>query len=87
MDAMQTIRASRGLIARITRELGLSRGAVSQWGRIPAERVLDVERVTGIPRYQLRADIYPPPVAGQSQLTDNTSADATAVSNYPGAAA
>jgi DNA-binding transcriptional regulator YdaS (Cro superfamily) len=58
MDAMETIRASRGLGAKITRELGLSRGAVSQWPRVPAERVIDVERITGIPREELRPDIY-----------------------------
>jgi DNA-binding transcriptional regulator YdaS (Cro superfamily) len=35
--------------------------AVSQWKRVPAERVLDVERATGVPRHELRPDIYPPP--------------------------
>lgn len=36
-------------------------GTISKWenGRIPAERVLDVERITGIPRHRLRPDIYP----------------------------
>lgn len=36
--------------------------AVSHWvaaGKIPAERVLEVERVSGVPRSQLRPDIYP----------------------------
>lgn len=33
--------------------------AVSQWQRVPVKRVLDVERVTGIPRHILRPDIYP----------------------------
>lgn len=35
--------------------------AVSQWDRVPAERALDVERVTGVPRHELRPDIYPEP--------------------------
>jgi DNA-binding transcriptional regulator YdaS (Cro superfamily) len=30
---------------------------------LPAERVLDIERVTGIPRHELRPDLYPPPVS------------------------
>lgn len=40
--------------------LGTTKATVCKWekGRIPAERVLDVERVTGIPRYELRPDIY-----------------------------
>jgi DNA-binding transcriptional regulator YdaS (Cro superfamily) len=53
----------RGLKVRVARELGITHGAVSQWlaaGRgIPATRVLDVERVTGISRHELRPDIYP----------------------------
>jgi DNA-binding transcriptional regulator YdaS (Cro superfamily) len=63
MDAIQIIRSTKGLGARITRELNLSSGAVSQWTRIPAERVLDVERITGIPREELRPDLYPREVA------------------------
>lgn len=49
----------RGMRRLIARELGIYPSAVSQWGRVPAERVLDVERVTGIPRYELRPDLYP----------------------------
>jgi DNA-binding transcriptional regulator YdaS (Cro superfamily) len=60
MDAIQIIRSSKGLGAKITRELGLSRGAVSQWTRVPAERVIEVERITGIPREELRPDLYRP---------------------------
>lgn len=39
---------------------GLTPQAVSQWRRVPVERVLDVERATGVPRHELRPDIYPP---------------------------
>jgi DNA-binding transcriptional regulator YdaS (Cro superfamily) len=35
--------------------------AISQWKQVPAERVLDVERITGVPRHELRPDIYPAP--------------------------
>ena len=27
--------------------------------RVPAERVLDIERVTGVSRHELRPDLYP----------------------------
>lgn len=44
--------------------LGLqSQGTIQGWlkqGRPPAERVLDIERLTGVPRHELRPDIYPP---------------------------
>ena len=35
--------------------------AIGKWkrSRIPAERVLDVERVTGVSRHLLRPDLYP----------------------------
>lgn len=37
----------------------VSSQAVSQWKRIPAKRVLDVERATGLSRHDLRPDLYP----------------------------
>lgn len=42
--------------------LGVSQQAVCYWvaqNRAPAERVLHIERVTGVPRTALRPDIYP----------------------------
>lgn len=41
--------------------LGISRQAVSKWRRAPAERVLEIERITGISRYEMRPDIYGDP--------------------------
>lgn len=41
----------------------ISDDTVAAWkyrGVIPVRRVLDVERATGIPRYKIRPDIYPP---------------------------
>jgi DNA-binding transcriptional regulator YdaS (Cro superfamily) len=29
-------------------------------GRVPAERVLEIEKATGVSRHELRPDIYPP---------------------------
>jgi len=40
---------------------GITSQAVSQWRKVPAERVLDLERITGIPRHEIRPDLYPPP--------------------------
>ena len=44
------------------RALGVSHQAVKKWtqSHIPAERVLAVEALTGVPREELRPDIYPP---------------------------
>jgi hypothetical protein len=40
--------------------LGLTLQAVCQWSKVPPERCLDVERVTGVSRHVLRPDIYGP---------------------------
>ena len=55
------IRKERGLATRIARELGITREAVWLWKRVPSERVLVVEKVTGIPRHLIRPDLYPRP--------------------------
>ncbi len=47
------------MLAAIAKELGVTRGAVAKWSRIPAGRVIAVERVTGISREELRPDLYP----------------------------
>lgn len=40
---------------------GVNKTTVLRWEerRVPAERVLDVERVTGVSRHELRPDLYP----------------------------
>lgn len=42
----------------LSKALGLSRAAVSQWSTVPVGRLLDVERITGIPREQIRPDLF-----------------------------
>lgn len=48
-----------GGIGALARALGISQPAVSNWRRIPAERVLAVEALTGVHRSVLRPDLYP----------------------------
>jgi DNA-binding transcriptional regulator YdaS (Cro superfamily) len=56
--AKAALKGNTGLARALTE---ISPQAISQWKKVPAERVLDVERVTGIPRHELRPDIYPAP--------------------------
>lgn len=57
---IKSIAEKAGGVVALSLALGLSRSAVSQWQRVPAERVLDVERITSIPREQLRPDVFGP---------------------------
>jgi DNA-binding transcriptional regulator YdaS (Cro superfamily) len=46
--------------AKLAELLGLTPQAISYWDRVPLERLLDVERVTGVSRAVLRPDIFGP---------------------------
>lgn len=47
-----------GTRAELARRLGITPQALSNWQRVPTARIIDVERVTGVPREQLRPDLY-----------------------------
>lgn len=49
-----------GGVVALSRELGIKHTALYSWKRVPAERVVDIERVTGISRHELRPDIFGP---------------------------
>lgn len=48
-----------GNAALLAEALGISAQAISQWAEVPPLRVLSVEKVTGVPRHELRPDLYP----------------------------
>jgi len=50
-----------GGVVSLARELGIKHTAFYSWKRVPAERVLDIERVTGIGRHELRPDLFTTP--------------------------
>lgn len=53
-----------GGVVALARELGIKHTALYSWNRVPAERVLDIERITGISRHELRPDIFGTPERG-----------------------
>lgn len=63
MDTTETAldRAVRivGGQAKFARLIGVTAQAVSQWDEVPPLRVLEVERVSGVSRQELRPDLYP----------------------------
>lgn len=56
----QAIRAAGG-VGALARKIGISQPSLSNWSRVPAERVLSVESLTGIDRAVLRPDLYATP--------------------------
>jgi len=50
----------RGRRTELAEALHIYPSALSQWNQVPADRVLDVERFTGISRHLLRPDLYGP---------------------------
>jgi TorA maturation chaperone TorD len=53
----EAIRAAGG-ISELARRIGLSQPSVSNWDRIPAERIVSVENATGVNRAILRPDLF-----------------------------
>src|SRR5271169_5005752 len=53
-DAIRAV----GGVTELARRIGISQPSVSNWTKIPAERVLAVESVSGIARAALRPDLY-----------------------------
>src|SRR5437588_2074944 len=53
----EAIRVAGG-VGALARKIGISQPSVSNWARVPAERVVSVEAVTGVSRSVLRPDLY-----------------------------
>src|SRR3954451_23654204 len=50
-----------GGVTELARRVGISQPSVSNWDKVPAERVLSIEAVTGGSRKVLRPDLYSEP--------------------------
>ncbi|HEX6609434.1 MAG TPA: Cro/CI family transcriptional regulator [Hyphomicrobiaceae bacterium] len=57
-----------GGISELARRLGISQPSVSNWKRVPADRVLSVEAATGVARGILRPDLF----GGKDASVDDT---------------
>ena len=59
MDAIRAVTTLSALADKI----GVTRGAVSQWDRVPAEKIKQVSEATGLSYKVLRPDLFPQPAA------------------------
>jgi TorA maturation chaperone TorD len=53
----EAIRVAGG-VGALAQKIGISQPSVSNWARVPAERVVSVEAATGVMRSVLRPDLY-----------------------------
>jgi TorA maturation chaperone TorD len=75
----EAIRAAGG-VGALARRIGISQPSVSNWSRIPAERVLTVETVTGVDRAVLRPDLFNG--RGDASTNDVDEVDAARAQEY-----
>lgn len=47
-----------GGVAELARKIGISQPSVSNWSKVPAQRVIAVEAASGVSRNELRPDLY-----------------------------
>ena len=76
---LEEILARRGAVTRIAAGLGISIAAVSQWQRVPADRVAELARLLDLPPHRLRPDLYPPPAEPHPSPEGNTPRMATRI--------
>lgn len=69
--------------AALASGLRITPQALSQWKKIPPTRVIEVERLTGIPRHVQRPDLYPPVNGPCTPSSDDSSAHAAGSSRGP----
>ena len=66
----EAIRAAGG-VSELARRIGIAQPSVSNWDRVPADRVASVEAASGIPRAKLRPDLF---AEGRVSETDDVEA-------------
>ena len=69
LSALDLALQRAGGASALARRLRVTPSAVLQWQDVPARRVLEVERFTGVSRHALRPDIFGPAPKGAANQT------------------
>lgn len=75
IEIVQKAAAKVGGVVALARELGIKHSSLHSWRRVPAERVLAIESASGIPRHELRPDLFHSP---DQHAVPNTSCEGVA---------
>lgn len=58
MDGLKKAIEAAGGAAQLAKALGINRQVIYRWPQVPSRRIVDIERLTGVPREELRPDLY-----------------------------
>jgi TorA maturation chaperone TorD len=67
-DGLDRAIDAAGGVARLARKIGVSQPSVSNWSKVPAQRVIAVEAATGVSRNDLRPDLYSNPPLSEDTI-------------------
>ena len=81
-EALEKAIEAAGGVRALSRELGISQPAISSWKRVPADRVVAVEAASGVPRAELRPDLYGEAAHSAAPLPDIAPEDAARAEEY-----
>lgn len=59
ISIVQKAAARVGSLSELARRLGIKHPALYKWREVPPKRVLALEKISGIPRHEIRPDLYP----------------------------
>jgi DNA-binding transcriptional regulator YdaS (Cro superfamily) len=61
MDILREhLKSERGRLKGLAAKLAINSSAISQWDKVPAERVVAVAKATGLSVHDLRPDLFGP---------------------------
>lgn len=63
LTGIALLKGQRGCMLWLAAQMGMQPSTLSGWTVVPARHVHRIEKLTGLPRYMLRPDLWAPPWA------------------------
>jgi len=58
LTEIKNVCAQGGGVPTVAKQLGITRHAIYQWKEIPPKHLIALEKITGVPRAEMRRDLY-----------------------------